>query len=148
MYAPKRPIAQLQVPVRSNATVTTQGRSAELRTRFDSLAYPRHKQRARGAPQPGRVAQTHCPNHDLPAGRRKADVHVVLVARPRNDDSGRSAEPRRIADEDVLRAGGDESVEEVLREMVIDLRRRGRRTQSAVAAREVGVDVEIGRAHV
>ena len=69
-------------------------------------------------------------------------MHVVLVARPRNDDSGRPAKPRRVADEDVLRARGDESVEEVLREPVIDLRRRGRRAQFAVTAREVDVDVE------
>ena len=58
---------------------------------------------------------------------------MVLVARPRNDDSGRPAKPRRVTDEDVLCAGGDESVEQILCEPVIDLRRRSRRPTAADA---------------
>ena len=38
-------------------------------------------------------------------------------------------EPGRVADEDHLRAGGDEAVEEILREPAVDLVGRDRRPQ-------------------
>ena len=48
-------------------------------------------------------------------------MHVILVARPRNHDSGRPAKPVRVADEDHLRTGGQEPIEKILREPVVDL---------------------------
>ena len=71
----------------------------------------------------------------------EADVHVVLVVRVRDDDTagprGRSSSRRRR-----LGARGDEAVEEVLREMVVDLARRDRGAQAPVEPRVVDVDVE------
>ena len=52
----------------------------------------------------------------LVVGRPEAYVHVVVVARPGHDDLGGTAKSGRAADEDHLRAGSDESIEEILRE--------------------------------
>ena len=48
-------------------------------------------------------------------------MHVVLVAGVRDDDARGAVQPGRVADEDHLRAGCDEAVDEVLRERVVDL---------------------------
>ena len=58
------------------------------------------------------------------------------------DDVGRPGEDRARADEDPHRSGGDEAVDEVLREAPVDLRRMPGRTLPRVAAREVDVGVE------
>src|SRR5262249_57448043 len=52
---------------------------------------------------------------ELPAGRREADVHVVLVVRVRDDDPRRAVEAGRIAHEDHPSAPADEPVPQVLR---------------------------------
>src|SRR5215831_11205793 len=83
-----------------------------------------------------------CQARRLLGGRRKADVHVVVVIRSVLHDSGGSVQPGRSADEDVLRAGGDEPVEEILGEPEVDLVVCGRRAQLVVASRKVDVDVE------
>ena len=69
-------------------------------------------------------------------------MHVVLVARVRDHDSRGPAEAARVADEDHPRAGGDEAVDEILREPAVDLVGRRRRAQLPVEPREVDVDVE------
>ena len=66
---------------------------------------------------------------DLRVGSREADVHVVLVPRVGDDDSRRPVESGRVSDEDHLRTGGDEPVEEILREALIDLAGRARRSE-------------------
>src|SRR4051812_44272719 len=58
---------------------------------------------------------------DISAGRGEPDVHVVIVSGPRSHDSSRAAKPGRRADEDRLRACGDEAIEELLREPMVDL---------------------------
>ena len=62
---------------------------------------------------------------ELSAGGREADVYVVLVARVGDHDSRRAVKPGRVADEDHTRSGGDEAVDEILGEPVIDLPERG-----------------------
>ena len=69
-------------------------------------------------------------------------MHVVLMPRPRNHNPGRPAKAGRIANEDRLRTGREEPIEEHLREPVVDLATRRRRALLTVASRKVDVDVE------
>jgi hypothetical protein len=69
-------------------------------------------------------------------------VQVVVVVREPLHDARRAGEREARAHEDPLRAGGDEAVDEVLRELDVDLGRPPRRPLGAVAARVVDVDVE------
>jgi hypothetical protein len=62
-------------------------------------------------------------------------MHVVLVARVGDEDSWRPVESGRVADEDHLGSGGDEPVEEILHEPVIDLVGRDCRAQGPVEPR-------------
>ena len=68
-------------------------------------------------------------------------MKVVLVVGPVLDDRGRTPQSEAAVDEDVLRAGGDEAVDEVLRERPIDLVQPGRGAQASVLARVVDVNV-------
>ena len=73
--------------------------------------------------------------------RIDADVHVVVVVDERLHDAARSVQARVRPDEHELRVLGDEAVDEVLGETVVDVARAGRR-QLAVAPRVEDVDVE------
>ena len=53
--------------------------------------------------------------------RVEAHVHVILVVRVRHDDAARAVQPRRVPDEDDRRARGDEAVEQILRQLPVDL---------------------------
>ena len=67
---------------------------------------------------------------------------VVVVARQHLDDGRWPAQARVRADEDIRGAGGDEPVEQVLRERAVDLARARGWPLAPVLARVVDVGVE------
>ena len=69
-------------------------------------------------------------------------MHVVLVIRVWDDDAARPTEPGREADEDGLRARGDETVEQILSQVAVDLSGRDRSAQVPVEPRVVDIHVE------
>src|SRR4051794_36834910 len=70
------------------------------------------------------------------------DVHVVVVVHERYDSFARPRQAQVRADVDHARARGEEAVEQVLRERLVDLRRLVRAPLEPVQARVVDVGVE------
>ncbi len=65
-----------------------------------------------------------------------------MVGRQHLDDRRRAAQAGVRPDEDLRRAGGDEAVDQVLRERPVDLTRKPRRELAPIAPWVVDVDVE------
>ena len=69
-------------------------------------------------------------------------MEVVVVVLGDLDDTSRTPKLRSRADIDRDRAGSNESIDEILRQLVIDVTHSGRRGFSTVFTRIIDVDVE------
>ena len=69
-------------------------------------------------------------------------MHVILVVRVWHDDATRPTEPGRVADKDRLCAGCNETVEEILGEVTVDLARCDWCAQMPITPRVVDIHVE------